>query len=396
MATPARSRSISSQLHTPSLENFLNLSQTELLALFRKRGFALPLPGACLAQMQVAFLRYLGVDPKIELDVFVNTITATDLQKASEKFTQSSISQSEQVATLLASHAEDTSRRLQSMTTLQEKLLSLQEQQAKLQEQQTSLLCLQGGSSACVAGFASPQSESPTSLRLTGLKEVKGEDSNSLLKEVNTVLGSLSSKVSATEASRQGRPGARDGRAVHVKFASTNDCIKVLRTKSQLNRLPDLRHISINVTLDSTQQQQKNALWPMYVQARRAGSKAIWRGCTLYIDGVDATMSSNPTAPMHSGHMSGFPAGLPSASASAPSILPSQPSTNAWQNPAVPQQPSAYYSAPSQHLPQRRDFLHNTQLNPLYQQQQYPQQPLQVPTPSLRGLHPRTPLMARA
>ena len=124
-------------------------------------------------------------------------------------------------------------------------------------------------------------------LRLTGLREEEGETEEELRERVDDVLGKLSSKVSATAAKRQGRPGGRKGRALFVYFATHSDRLAVLRTKAELSKTADARSVSIDVVLSPEQQQQKNMLWPMFVQARHENRRAFWRGCDLFIDGMN-------------------------------------------------------------------------------------------------------------
>ena len=132
-----------------------------------------------------------------------------------------------------------------------------------------------------------------------------------------TCLASCTSKVTATDARRQGRPGARKGRAVIMSFELLDERTAVLRTKSQLSKTSDLRSVSIDVVLSAEQQQRKNALWPVYLQAKQNGQRTFWRGCQLYIDGQHFQDVGPPLA-MNFEHMNG-----PDMSGSFPELSPS-------------------------------------------------------------------------
>ena len=362
-ATPARSRSISGKLPILTIESFLSLTLTELKTQSSKRNY-FQVSSSNLAQIQTSFLKQYGIDPKTPLDVLVNTVTATELQKATKEYAAVSFPQPEQQAKLFAAQKEALQQELQEMRTLQQKLLSIQEKQA-------SLMQLQSDAVAAASGLAPDQLECSTSLRVTGLQEDAGEQPETLLNTINTVLGSLTSKVTATDACRHGRPNARDGRAVEVKFASAADCMKVLRTKSQLSRSADFRQISIDVMLTHAGQQQKHALWPMYMQAKQGGARATWRGCRLYIDGEDATLPIDGHVPVHCDQMGSITTGSPTASACAP------------------------WSQPHMHAGPSTAWLHPHRMNPLYQRQQPPQQ-TQPRTSSVQRMPPRLPSAVRA
>ncbi len=102
----------------------------------------------------------------------------------------------------------------------------------------------------------------------------------------------------AVGAERQGRPGGRKSRAVIIAFGNLRDRSAVLRTKSELSKTAELRCISIDVVLNADEQQQKNALWPMYIQAKQNRQRVTWRGCQLFIDGRDYSGTCAPNASM--------------------------------------------------------------------------------------------------
>lgn len=68
--------------------------------------------------------------------------------------------------------------------------------------------------------MSSSGTEQSLTLRLTGLWEEAGEDKESLLQKVAEVLHALPCRVSASDASRQGKAGSRSARAVIMTLTS--------------------------------------------------------------------------------------------------------------------------------------------------------------------------------
>ena len=304
-STPT-SASTSGRKGIVTLENVLSASKAELIAQFATCGFASPASSLTQTELQLAFLRAYGIDPKLALSVFVNAVTARQLQRTAEEASSvqanctdlhSSLTRSVKDAVDALSAAQD-GWKLHLQKTKQS-YREVDQLQAHRQDQQRLL-----DAAAAPTCSAPCDPESSYSLRCTGLKEETQETEADLLQKVNDMLGQLSSKVEATGARRQGRSGARKGRAVIMSFDLLDDRTAVLRTKSQLSKIADLRSVSIDVVLSAEQQQQKNALWPVYLQAKQNGQRTFWRGCHLFINGQHFQDLGPPLA-MNFEHMNG-------------------------------------------------------------------------------------------
>ena len=364
-----------------TLEAVLSASKTELPALFSSCGLPAPASGLSLPRLQLSFLRLYGTDPQCDLKVFINTESVHQLQQAAKEATAAQAGFTDlhekltRSAELFADALSESQQQYEQQVAKAEQLYKeLHSLEAELQK----LHCLRNDAAAPCSGPY--ERDSSCSLRGTGLEELSAEAEEDLLSRVNEVLGRLSSQVEATGAKRQGRPGGRKGRAILITFAMPSDRSAVLRTKSELSKIADLRSISIDVVLNAEQQQQKNAMWPMYMQARQNGQRAFWRGCQLFINGQPYQEFCQPMDPMSFDHMNGpnwaqdFP-GLSSSSCHAPS-LPYLPSAMRFQ-------PSAF---PTSATPPHQHGQHQTQhtnrvagglmppVNPLFQHQQPQQQ----------------------
>ena len=371
-ASPSHSASasISGKKVDVTLEALLTTSKTDFPALFSSVGLTAP-SSATLSALQLAFLRASGLDPNLEVTVFINTATARQLQQAAKE------------ASTVQASLTDLNERLKSSADAALDALSkaqdqVQQQAAKIEQSTKALDTAQAKlqnlhrlqNDAAVPCSAPSGGEASCSLRCTGVEEESEETEEALLENVNENLGRLSTQVEAVGARRQGRPGARKGRAIIITFALPCDRSAVLRSKSELSKAADLRSISIDVVLNAEELQQKNALWPMYMQARQNGQRTFWKGCQLFINGQPVQSFCQPTG---FEYMNG----------------PNQPSSfadgslSSFSNPHFPSHPSYPTSAapPHHHVHhQTRQFTQSaggfaSPLNPLYQHQQpQPQQ----------------------
>ena len=376
-ASPAlsASASISAKKAAVTLEAVCTVSKEELTALFVSCGLPSPAPGLTDTDLRIAFLRSYGIDPKMALAVFVNTTTARQLQQAAEKVLARQASLTEVEESLARSRADaaralsETQRNLEQQAARMEEccreLKSLQDKSQELHRQQ---------SDAAVSPSVALTNGHPFTLRCTGLKEEAHETEEELLDKVNSNLGQLSSQVMAVGAERQGRPVGRKSRAVIIAFSNLRDRSAVLRTKAELSKTADLRCISIDVVLNADEQQQKNALWPVYMQAKQNRQRVTWRGCQLFIDGREYSGTCAPNASMSYEIRGG--SNLPDFVGS--SSQPSFPTPSHYQPLSCPTsmpfpQPHAQLQP---HLPSHATYAQAP--NPLYQHHQ-PQQHHQPP-----------------
>ena len=144
---------------------------------------------------------------------------------------------------------------------------------------------LQGTATAQSASLTPAQHRKDHVLRLTGMPEEEGETSERLEQRVHMALERLPVSTDGLSAKRMGRPGGTKARPVVITFATAEARSAVLRSKSILNRHDDTKSYSINVQLTHQEQQHKNALWQIFVQARQAGRRASFQGCNLFVDG---------------------------------------------------------------------------------------------------------------
>ncbi len=259
------SASISARKATVTLEAVFTASKEELTALFVSCGLTSPALGLTDTALRIAFLRSYGIDPNLQLTVFVNTTTARQLQQAAEKALARQASLTEVEESLARDRADDA-------RALSETQRNLEQQVERLEESCRELESLRElhkqQSNAAGPPSVALENGHPFTLRCTGLKEEGDETDEELLDKVNSKLGQLSSQAVAVGAERQGRPGGRKSRAVIIAFGNLKDRFAVLRTKSKLSKTTELRCISIDVVLNADEQRQKNALWPMYIQAK--------------------------------------------------------------------------------------------------------------------------------
>ena len=365
-AVQQASRSILGKNDILSLEDLLVASKENLMAQVSPK--ASPKTGLLTLQaLQLQFLREAKINPAVTLSSLAVDPTEKDsqhlekLQAEISKLTKQIAELEKQVADSAKLHAEQQQQAtLMSSAHTASRAQDLDSIKTRLENMETMLR-----DSSKRAGRSSEGADlvedNPCNLRFAGVTEEAEETEESLLNSINDVLDQLSSKVQATGARRQGRPGKK-GRAAIVTFAGFQDRINVLRTKAELNKIPELKQISIDVVLNPDEQKQKNALWPVYVQARRNNQKAVWRGCILYINGQDSRTLMN-IPPADSG-ANGLLAGLPAMN---PSSLPPPPPLPAYSQHSPPQ-------------PAMQDWVQGLPLNPLYhnqQQQQHYQQPRQ-------------------
>ena len=372
-STPT-SASISGKKGSVTFEAVFTASKSELTALFASCGLAHPASGLSQTALQSAFIAAYGNDLNTPLSAFVNAVTARRLQQEAEKASSVQAGCTD-LHQRLARSAKDT---IEALSAAQEQWKQqesktaqhnrdLDSMKAKLQD----LHCLQD---AAAAPCSAPcDVDSSYSLRCTGLKEEPEETEEDLLQKVNEMLDQLSSKVTATDARRQGRPGARKGRAVIMSFDMLDDRSAVLRTKSQLSKIADLRSVSIDVVLNAEQQQQKNLLWPSYMQARQTGQRAFWRGCRLFINGQHVQEFYPPAAPSGFEHMNGGDmnrgfADLSPSSFPAPH-LPSLASSSCVRRSSFPPSapPPHHQLQHLQHFqPQQQQHIFQNQIAPRY------------------------------
>ena len=288
-STPSPSRSASASISGKkvdvTLEAVLTTTKADFPALFSSVGLVAP-SSATTSALQLAFLRASGLDPNLELKVFFNTAAVRQLQQAAEEAStvQASLTDLNERLKSSAGAALDALSKAQDQVQqqtakIEQSTRALDTAQAKLQNLHRLQNDAAGPCSAPSGGEAS------CSLRCTGVEEESEETEEALLEKVNEILGRLSTHVEAVGARRQGRPGARKGRAIIITFALPSDRSAVLRSKSELSKATDLRSISIDVVLNAEERQQKHALWPMFMQARQNGLKSFWRGCQLFING---------------------------------------------------------------------------------------------------------------
>ena len=384
-STPSSSQSTSASVAIlgkkadVTFEAVLSASKTELPTLFSSCGLSAPVSGLSLPHLQMAFLRSYGIDPSCPMRVFLNTEAARQLQQTVKE------------AKAVQAGFTDVHEKLERSSRAAADALSASQQECKqhavkleqcyrdadsLRAELQKLYRLQNFAPAPAS--APNEKDLSCSLRCTGLQEESAEEEEDLLTRVNEVLGKLSSQVEATGARRQGRPGARKGRAVIITFAMPSDRSAVLRTKSELSKIADLRSISIDVVLNAEQQQQKNAQWPMYLQARQNGQRTFWKGCHLFINGQPAQQFCQPMDPMSYEHMNGpnWAQGfteLSSSSCNAPPF-PYLPSSMHFQPSAFPTSATpSHQHAQHQHVNRVAGGLMSP-VNPLFQHQQPQQQ----------------------
>ncbi len=377
-ASPAltASASISAKKATVTLEAVFTASKEELTALFVSCGLTSPALGLTDTALRIAFLRSYGIDPNLQLTVFVNTTTARQLQQAAEKALARQASLTEVEESLARDRADDA-------RALSETQRNLEQQVERLEESCRELESLRElhrqQSNAAGPPSVALENGHPFTLRCTGLKEEGDETDEELLDKVNSKLGQLSSQAVAVGAERQGRPGGRKSRAVIIAFGNLKDRSAVLRTKSELSKTTELRCISIDVVLNADEQRQKNALWPMYIQAKQNRQRVTWRGCQLFIDGRDYSGTCAPNAAMSYDIRGG--SNLPDFVGS--SSQPSFPTPSHYQPSSCPtSMPFPHPHAQHQpHLPSHATYAQAP--NPSYQHHQ----PLQHHQPPQQQQH---------
>ena len=284
-----------------TLEDLLALNQPELQSYGKDLGLTVSTLRSEVKQSEllVQILAAKGLDPKIQLDSLINTVTTAQLYKAATEaasFQQHTVEQYSKVVEVVdsLSSASGALQRVQAELDDQRGLLKdcraeLLEQTQQMSSMRTEMQQLRKDQSrsgfAAAAAEGSSESEQMPVLRLTGLREEKDEDSESLLAKVAEVLETLPCNVAPSDAIRQGQSDPRKCRAVIVTFANACDRDLVLRRKWCLSKQVSTRQLGINEVLTPQQQSQKNALWSTYQQARAQGHRASFRGgCLLYIN----------------------------------------------------------------------------------------------------------------
>ena len=113
----------------------------------------------------------------------------------------------------------------------------------------------------------------------------EGEETTERLEQrVHMALERLDVSTDGLSAKRMGRPGGARARPVLITFATAEARSAVLRSKSILNRHEETKAYSINVQLTPPEQHHKNALWQIFLQARKERRRAFFRGCNLFVD----------------------------------------------------------------------------------------------------------------
>ena len=237
--------------------------------------------------------------------MFVNTKTARQLQQIAKESTAAQAGLTDLHHHLSGSTDAAADALLTAQREYQQQVAELERCTRELHSLKDEFQKLSLQKKAAAPGSVPLERDTSCSLRCTGLEEGSAEAEEDLLARVNKVLGRLSSQVEATGAKMQGRPGTRKGRAVIITFAMPSDRSAVLRTKAELSKIADLRSISIDVVLNAEEQQQKNAFWSVYMQARQNGQRAFWKGCQLFINGQPAQEFCQPMDPMGYEHMNG-------------------------------------------------------------------------------------------
>ena len=223
-STPSSSQSTSASVAIlgkkadVTFEAVLSATKTELSTLFSACGLPAPLSGLSLPHLQMAFLRSYGIHPSYPMKVFLNTEIARQLQETVKEAkavragltdVHEKLERSSGAATDALSASQQQSQ--QHAVKLEQCYRDADSLRAELQK----LYRLQNFDTAPAS--APNEKDLSCSLRCTGLEEESAEEEEDLLTRVNEVPGRLPSQVEATGAKRQGRPGARKGRAVIIR-----------------------------------------------------------------------------------------------------------------------------------------------------------------------------------
>ncbi len=128
-ASPAltASASISAKKATVTLEAVFTASKEELTALFVSCGLTSPALGLTDTALRIAFLRSYGIDPNLQLTVFVNTTTARQLQQAAEKALARQASLTEVEESLARDRADDARALSETQRNLEQQVERLEE-----------------------------------------------------------------------------------------------------------------------------------------------------------------------------------------------------------------------------------------------------------------------------
>lgn len=127
---------------------------------------------------------------------------------------------------------------------------------------------------------------------MSGLDGVEGKGPVALASMVKETLGAIG--VSVSELHDIFVPKTRHGAAARVKFTvvTAMQARLIRANRKQLREVA--AHISIRDVLSPEEQAAQNALWPQFVEARKAGKKAYFQRGQLFIDGsaVEAPASA--------------------------------------------------------------------------------------------------------
>ena len=300
--TSMKASTVNSAKKAPrTLEDLLALNKPELQSYGKDLGLTVSTLRSEVKQSEllVQILAAKGLDPKIQLDSLINTVTTAQLYKAATEaasFQQHTVEQYSKVVEVVdsLSSASGALQRVQAELDDQRGLLKdcraeLLEQTQQMSSMRTEMQQLRkdqsrsgfAAAAAAPAAEGSSESEQLPVLRLTGLREEKDEDSESLLAKVAEVLETLPCNVAPFDAICRGQSDPRNCRAVIAIFANARDHDLVLRSKCCLSKQDSTRQLGINEVLTPQQQSQRNALWSTYQQARAQGHRACFRGGCL-------------------------------------------------------------------------------------------------------------------
>lgn len=131
---------------------------------------------------------------------------------------------------------------------------------------------------------------------MAGLEGVEGKDQVELASMVKETLGAIGVEVSDLHdvVLLKPRPGAAAGAPRRLKFTVVT-AMQARLIRANRKQLKEVAaHISIRDVLSPEEQAAQNALWPRFVEARKAGKRAYFQRGQLFIDGnaVEASASA--------------------------------------------------------------------------------------------------------
>ena len=366
-----------------TLHDLITAGKEDLTAALAPQGQSVSKTSPTLPTLQLQYLKHQHVNPSVALA----TLTSANIKDAQRQ----AVEQAAVLEAKLQSHQ-------QQVAEFAEQTLLAQQRHAEREKQQTqshlrcnreleSLKCRLADLSCTVpasdrGGQPTLQGQTEATLRLTGLPEEDCESDDHLLQRVQSILDQLPRKVSAEAARRQGRYGSKKARAVVITFASMQDRLDTLRAKAALNKDDSTRGYSIHEILNPEEQMQKNAMWPIFLQAKRDRRRASFRGANLFIDGqlIPGPLQTDPAWDLGQMQMPGLV-----SNQAFPPLPPALPSMAT--NPLAQQQNTNFI--PSTHHIQQHDTMQIPAIWMPYQQQQAQH------AHTVNGRAPLTPLATR-